>query len=243
MPPAAPPVNCRHLSVPKHDGASVSEDAAAVRTDAWPLRAAVADGATESAFAARWADLLVHGMVDHEITAEALAASLPDWQARWRAEVEAQMESAPWYVQAKAADGAFATLLGFELFREGRWRGVTVGDGGLFQLRDDSVHASWPTADPDAFTNRPALLPSRPNRPVPAPETTTGTWAPDDAFLLVTDAVAAWLLRTDPLRARDWTADTFREAVHAARAEGTLRTDDATLLILEIGDPTDGRAP
>jgi hypothetical protein len=243
MSPAAPTVTCRHLSVPKHDGESVSEDAAAVRTDAWPLRAAVADGATESAFAARWADVLVQGMVDHESTAKALAAALPDWQARWQKAVEAKLSSAPWYLQAKAADGAFATLLGLELSREGRWRAVTVGDGGLFQLRDNAVHEVWPTADPDAFTNRPALLPSRATRPVPAPQTTTGTWAPDDAFLLVTDAVAAWLLRTDPLQAREWTADRFREAVHAARADGTLRTDDATLLILEIEETTDGRAP
>lgn len=238
MPPATPTVTARHLSLPKSDEASVSEDAAAVRTDAWPLRAAVADGATESAFAARWADVLVHGMLDHAATPEALVAALPDWQAHWWDEVEAQLPSAPWYVQAKAKEGAFAALLGLELRREGRWRAVTVGDGGLFQLRHDTVHATWPTADPDAFTNRPALLPSRPNRSPPTPKATTGTWAPGDAFLLVTDAVAAWFLRTDPLRARHWSPEAFREAVRAARADGALRTDDATLLILQLEETT-----
>ncbi len=243
MPPATPTVTYRHLSVPKHDGdEAVSEDAAAVRTDPWPLRAAVADGATESAFAARWATVLVRGMVDQAVTPEALAAALPDWQAQWRDAVAARAQDAPWYVQAKAADGAFATLLALELSREGRWRAVTVGDGGLFQLRDDRVRVAWPTADPEAFTNRPALLPSRPSRPVSEPEPTTGAWRPHDVFLLATDAVAAWLLRTDPLRARDWTADTFRTAVQAARAEGTLRADDATVLILEIEETSDGEA-
>jgi hypothetical protein len=228
-------VTSRHLSVSKRGEATESEDAAAVRPDAWPVRAAVADGATESVFAGRWAERLVEGMVEREATPEALADALPDWQARWRAEVGAQTPTAPWYVQAKVTEGAFATLLALELQRDGRWRALTVGDGGLFQLRDGTVQRAWPTAAPDAFTNRPALVPSRSDRSVPTPKTTHSDWRPGDTFLLATDAVAAWLLRIGPAQARHWTADTFRAAVHAARAEDTLRTDDATLLVLEIG--------
>lgn len=234
MPPPAPTVTSRHLVVSKRGEDAESEDAAAVRSDVWPVRAAVADGATESVFAGRWAEMLVEGMVEREPTPQALVEALPDWQSRWQAAVGGRDPSAPWYVQAKVAEGAFATLLGLELQRDGRWRSITVGDGGLFQLRDGAVQTVWPTADPDAFTNRPALLPSRSDRPVPAPETTSGDWRLGDTFLLATDAVAAWLLRIGPAQARNWTVDTFRAAVRSARAEGTLRTDDATLLLLEL---------
>lgn len=236
---AVPPVTRRLLSVPRHGPEAVSEDAAAVGADDWPVRAAIADGATEAVFARRWATLLVQGLMEQDATPAALTAALPGWQSRWQEEIEDEAQAAPWYVQEKVQEGAFATLLGLEIRQHRVWRAVTVGDGALFHLRDGDVHTAWPTGDPDAFTHRPALLPSRPGRPGPPPEATTGPWRPGDAFLLATDAVAEWLLRTSPARARDWTADAFRDAVQAAHAEGTLRPDDATLLILELAPSTD----
>ncbi|MFO8100483.1 MAG: protein phosphatase 2C domain-containing protein [Salinibacter sp.] len=236
---AAPIITRRLLSISRQGPDADSEDAAAVQSNAWPVRAAIADGATEAVFSRLWATLLAQGLVERAATPEALTAALPAWQARWRDAVHAEAQSAPWYVQEKVREGAFATLLGLELKRNGEWRAVTVGDGALFQLRDGTVQRAWPTTDPDAFTNRPALLPSRPGRPVPSPEAATGPWVPGDAFLLATDAVAAWLLRTDPVRARAWTADAFHDAVQAAHAEGTLRPDDATLLVLELDARTD----
>jgi len=236
-----PSVRSRTLAVPK-GGASTDEyeDAAAVREEAWPVRAAVADGATESAFARPWAETLAGGLCTIEITPDALLDTLPDWRSSWTEAHADRMVELPWYGAAKTREGAFATLLGLELRREGHWRAISVGDGLLVHLRDDAVRRTWPYASPEDFTNRPALLASRHGHPSPDADdcrAVTGTWTKDDTFLLATDAVAAWLLRTGPEKAQTWTADDFREAVDSARAEGSLRNDDSTLLMLTPTGP------
>lgn len=210
--------------------------------DAWavtetPLHAAVADGATESAFARSWAERLVQGAVDHGVTdEEALQQRLPAWRADWAEAVAARTTVLPWYAAAKAEQGAFAALLSLGVEPDGTWQAVAVGDCCLLHLRDDSLSAAWPLDDPAAFSHRPALLASVPTEDDPAVETTTGTWRPGDAFLLASDALAAWLLATGPAAALDWTDDAFREQVEAARADGTLRNDDVTLVLLQMND-------
>jgi hypothetical protein len=247
---ASPPVQSRLLAVPKAGvGADEYEDAAGVRAEEWPVRAAVADGATESIFAQAWAETLVKGLCRTSATPEALATALPDWRATWASALDDQTDEMPWYAAAKAQEGAFATLLGLELRSDGRWRAVGVGDSVLFQLRDAALRRSWPYTDPGDFSNRPVLLSSRahPECPVPgAVQTVAGRWQRGDTFLLATDAVAAWLLRaeppqehrlgprTDPTAAWTWDADAFRDAVAAARADDRLRNDDSTLLVLDV---------
>lgn len=228
------------------------EDAAAVRAEEWPVRAAVADGATESIFAQAWAETLVEGLCRTSVTPEALATALPDWQATWASAVADQADEMPWYTAAKAQEGAFATLLGLELRSDGRWRAVGIGDSVLFQLRDATLRRAWPYTDPEAFSNRPVLLSSRAHQEHPVPgavQAVAGRWRRGDTFLLATDAVAAWLLRaeqpqehrpgprTDPPAARTWDADAFRDAVAAARADNRLRNDDSTLLVLDVRGP------
>src|SRR5205809_929272 len=82
--------------------------------DAWaadPARGyfAVADGASETSFAGRWAQLLTEGF----LTA-ARPPDLADWltapRRRWSAEVMGL--ELPWYAEMKREQGAFATLLG-----------------------------------------------------------------------------------------------------------------------------------
>jgi len=242
-----PSVQSRILAVPK-GGASTDEyeDAAAVQDEAWPVRAAVADGATESAFAGSWAEILADGLSSSEITPDSVVETLPDWQTTWRNRIADRVEALPWYGDAKAREGAFATLLGLELRRNGHWRAASVGDCLLVHLRGETVHQTWPYASPDEFTNRPALVPSRAGHSSPESKdcrVVTGTWQRGDTFLLATDAVAAWLLRAGLAEARTWTADDFREAVDAARAEGVLRNDDCTLLVLNLSGPPKEDSP
>jgi len=217
----------------------VYEDAAHVRSDAWPIRAAVADGATESAFAGAWAERLARGVVEEDATTpEALCRAVPAWQAAWRAAVRERAAGRPWYVGAKAEEGAFATLLGLSLRAGGQWRAVGVGDCCLFRVRDEALVRSWPFDAGEAFTNRPALVPSRPNQTVPTPEAASGEWSAGDAFVLATDAVAAWLLNpespVEPATVGAWDEEQFRRAVEQGRTENTLRNDDATLLVAHI---------
>jgi len=253
----SPSVVHRSLAVPRAGSEEAEyEDAVATAADDWPVCAAVADGATESVFARSWAEHLARGLVDRRATApEVLREAVADGQKAWQPTVRDRAEEEPWYVSAKAAEGAFAALLGLSLYTDGQWRAASVGDCCLFHLREGGLLQSWPFETPDAFTNRPALVPSRSDQTVPAPETATGTWQPQDLFLLATDAVAAWLLRADASEdegvqtrlsgVADWDEDTFRQIVDTARNEGGLRNDDTTLLVIHVepgADKNDGTA-
>lgn len=222
---------------PRHGHADEEyEDAFALSpTEAFPVRAAVADGATESAYARDWAALLADGIVAQEVSrASALRAALPAWQKQWQRRVAGQASRQPWYAAAKTEQGAFATVLGLTLRADGTWQALSVGDCALFHVRRGALRAAWPVDDPDAFTQRPALVPSRGTHALPAPEETTGTWVPGDAFLLATDAAAAWLLRTDPVAVLALDDDTFPARIRAAREAGRLRNDDVTILTLRM---------
>jgi hypothetical protein len=209
------------------------EDAAAVSANTFPTYAAIADGATESAFARRWAQLLVRGCVEAQVASAAeLKGQLPAWQTAWHEAVAARTTEAPWYAAAKAEEGAYAALLTLTAMADGRWRAVAVGDCCLLHLRDDALHAAWPLDVPSQFTHRPDLLASRSDAPLPPMLERTGNWQPGDVLVLATDALAAWLLAADPARALDWTKAAFLDAVTKARDDGTLRNDDVTALIL-----------
>ena len=231
----SPNVGHRILAVPKAGSNAASEDAADLRSEAWPVCAAVADGATESAFSGLWARTLVAALLARSsVGEEAFAAAVEEGQAQWAAAVDDQLDDRPWYVRAKAEEGAHATVLGVTVHEEGTWAAVSVGDCCLFHLRDERPIATWPYDDPEAFTHRPSLVASRPGRPVPAPRTTSGRWQSGDALLLATDAVAAWLLRRGPVSVLGDDPASFRQRVDQARKEGVLRNDDATLLVLRI---------
>lgn len=235
--PSQAMITHRAFWMPKRGHAEIDyEDAYAVSAHGMlPCRAAVADGATESAFARLWARTLVKGFVDEGTTdPEVLVDKLPYWQAVWIETVEQRSRPLPWYAEQKVDEGAYATLLGIELQPEGKWRGLAVGDCCLFQLREDTVIEQWPVKSPEAFTNRPALVPSRTGYAVPDPQVHSGTWSESDRLVLATDATAAWLMQTGLAEVLRADAETLRKRVRAARSEGTLRNDDVTLLELRI---------
>ena len=233
----APRVDVRHVSLVKDGHApDENEDATGIDADAWPVHMAVSDGATESAFSGLWARRLAAACVARRVdTADRLHAILPQVQRTWRDEVARRVSNRPWYVTAKAEDGAFATCLAVSVHADGTWRAVAVGDSVLLHVRDGTLRRAWPLDDPAAFDDRPALLPSREPHPVPTIEETTGRWAPGDTLALATDAVGQWLLRTAPTDrlAHDETA--MQEAIRAARTTGTLRNDDSTIVWLRVG--------
>lgn len=212
------------------------EDAYATSgTETFPVHAAVADGATESAFARQWAQILTEGLIEQGASeVSAFRAALPAWQTRWSRAVADRTQRQPWYAAAKAEQGAFAAVLGLTLHPDGTWQALSVGDCCLFHFHEGALRAIWPIDDPDAFTHRPALVPSRATHALPEPEQTDGTWGHDDTFLLASDALAAWLLRTDPAAVLALDAETFAARVRVARDDERLRNDDVTLLSVHI---------
>src|SRR5580704_9448411 len=86
-------------------GHAVEEYEDAYRGDPARGRFAIADGASESSFAARWSHLLVHGFVESaEPQPGRWSSWLPALQQRWQAEVGGQ--DLPWYAEAKVQEGA-----------------------------------------------------------------------------------------------------------------------------------------
>lgn len=210
------------------------EDAAFVsRHDGLPMNASVADGATEAAYARQWAQQLVRGFAEAGVVApEPFAEALARWQRAWQAQVGAAVD-VPWYARAKRQEGAYAAFLGLRIDADGRWRALSIDDCCLFHVQGASV-ASWPFESANAFTNRPALVPSLPDRAAPEARTTEGPYRSGDVFVLATDALAAWLFEEGLTALPGWTPTEFATAVQAARAEGSLRDDDVTALLLEI---------
>ena len=201
-------------------------------------RFAVADGASESSFAAAWARLLAEGFV---------AARRPwrdlNWlgplRQRWAQEVDGL--ELPWYAEMKREEGAFATLLGV-VFRPGRWRALAVGDSCLFRTRGGRLRKAFPLTASADFGNQPRLLGSRGR--VSLTEHARGRWRPGDHFLLMTDALAQWFLRrseqgerpaaeiAELLRGGDRPA-AFADWIERKR-EQDLRNDDVTLVVIDL---------
>lgn len=222
-------LTARTFSAPKSGHtAGEYEDAAAGPANApdGTTRFAIADGATESAFAGLWARTLVEAFVAPESAVPETFGEFLHRARRAFGESVAERESGlAWYASAKAEEGAHAAFLGLVLYPNHAWRAVAVGDCCLLHLRDGDLLEAWPISDPADFDHRPDLVTSR-FEAMHTPATTSGQWADGDRLLLASDALAAFLLAQDTIP--DDVGD-FETFVADARESG-MRNDDVTLV-------------
>ena len=216
------------------------------------VRVCVADGASESAFAREWANILTDALVDRPPDIFGLTEdSLDDWlvpaQEEWRDNVP--WDRIPWHGEVKARAGAFATLLGLIIGstpddpQRLSWQALAVGDGCLFVVRDDRLQVSFPLGDAAEFDNSPALVCSNPANAGELWESvrlSSGECAPGDLLILATDALACWFLASHAASESPWKTllaldtsawDTW---VEEQRRAGSMRNDDTTLVIIEV---------
>jgi hypothetical protein len=246
MPQIGPALQSRvfHLARQGHN-VEECQDAAAASPERG--RFAVADGASESSFAALWARMLAQEFVfgDEELV---WANWLPPLQHRWASAVEAQAgnESLPWYLEDRLREGAFATFLGLEirpLEESWGWQGIAVGDSCLFQTRAATVVEAFPLDRSADFDSTPWLVGSRTTSADQVRRRTAqqrGTALAGDRFWLMTDALAQWFLRQVENNARPWDAlnwlwqkasdALFAQWIEEQRAARLLRNDDVTLV-------------
>jgi hypothetical protein len=226
------------------------------------LRVAVADGASESLLAGRWARRLVtvfgtaktatHTKRGFVAAYHQAARSWDDEVRKYIAERKERGSPIQWYEEPGLAKGAYATMVAAE-FSDSRqdrprtWRAVGVGDSCIFQVRDESLYASFPVDDAAAFSYQPPLLASRCGEDAILRRhirLKAQDWERGDSFYIVTDALAAWFLRTfgaggrpwEPLRDLD-TLDaelSFEEWVEQQRDFGEMHDDDTTLVRIDI---------
>jgi len=220
------------------------EDAAA--GDARRGRFAVADGASESSFAALWAWLLACEFVRAPLGGKRpWSAWLPPLREHWAQELVGR--ELPWYAEEKLQLGAFATLLGL-VVGKARWRAVAVGDSCLFHLRTGRLLRAFPVSRSEDFGNTPGLVGSRTPPPQEVEQHQTraqGKWQPNDRFLLMTDALAQWFLRQSEEGHKPWEAvgglldeaaddADFASWVEGLREREALRNDDVTLVAVDL---------
>ena len=215
-------------------------------------RAAVSDGASESAFAREWANALTDAFVSRPPDVGGLTDdSLREWLAPPREEWHAGVpwDRIPWHGEAKARAGAFATLLGLTVGaapgrRPGlRWQAVAVGDSCLFVVRDGGLSQSFPIEDAEQFDNSPALVCSNADnagQPWEVVRRSGGECAAGDCFILASDALACWFLARNAEGERPWETLLALDSagwagwVGEQRREGLMGNDDTTLVIMQV---------
>lgn len=245
MPSANPPLRWSVLRLPKQGNANDEyEDAWAA--DAATGRFTIADGASETSFAARWAQLLTESFIAAERPA-VLASWLAAPRRLWLDEVN--LLELPWFAEIKREQGAFATFLGLGVRaptpkKKGGWRAVAVGDSCLIHIRDGRCIRSFPMQKAADFSNQPRLIGSRAEDL--SPDLGHGTFEAGDRLLLMTDALAHWFLQTHESRGDPWEPVALVLAAEDPEAEfatwiaelrdrAELRNDDVTLLSIEEG--------
>lgn len=122
------------------------------------------------------------------------------------------------------------------------WSALAIGDCLVMQVRDDSLVAIFPFTSSQQFDSTPLLLSTRFNN---APileemQTCQGEYESGDTFFFATDALAKWMLQGWENGKKSWvvfqdiTSDSFQDFILDLRAEGAVRDDDVTLLVLNV---------
>ncbi|MFI5959022.1 hypothetical protein [Cryptosporangium sp. NPDC051539] len=205
------------------------------------MRAAVADGASESLLAGAWARLLVRTACRYGPAA--LDAALRHAAEVWSDDVREHFADGPvpWWQQEKLRRGAQATMLVVEAGPDDRWGAAAVGDSCVLHCRNGTILAGFPLSSATDFDVRPDLVVSTAVDAV-RPVSIAGRFDRGDQLILVTDALAAWAFRLheeggSPVPVLlDLTADAERLDDWAAgqQAAGRLRNDDLTLLVVAL---------
>jgi hypothetical protein len=227
---ASPRLVWRSYAVPKGDGRSEDlEDAFA--GDSQRGRFAIADGASESAFAAAWAALLVTNYVQKPRRWSSLA------RESW--EEQCQRPEMPWYLEHHFEEGAFAAFLGVSFRGPHQWQAVAIGDCCLFHVRNGDLRFAFPVSHSNDFGNRPTLLCSRHHPGRGNTRRIRADWRDDDLLLLATDALAKWFLGKVEKCVKPWdellclaSQEQFAGWIRRVRDSREICNDDTTVLII-----------
>jgi hypothetical protein len=228
------------------------------------LRVIIADGASESMLARRWARHLVKAFCaasENVTRGDGFTAAYKEacgtWGeevARYRREREDRGSPVQWYQEAAMAKGAHATVLAAEFswtdHGNGQWTAAAFGDACLFHVSGGQLPRAFPAKHSSEFGDQPPLLcsdGSSTERLATLLAEDASPYAQEDVCYLATDALAAWFLRSHEAGNEAWgearkKLDTatepgklaFRNFVRTARGEGHLKNDDTTLVRVDL---------
>lgn len=225
------------------------EDAAAL--DAAAGVAAVADGVSSAIFSGQWAKLLVDGIVQQPPDVE--DASFWEWvnqrRVAWRESINFTKLSFAQMGKLRLCGGGFTTLLWLTWYGSPDdaericWKAVSLGDCGLFHIRNNTVLRSWPITHSSELAGDPQSVCSvdlRRDQNLSFTQT-EGEGQVGDVLVLCTDAWYGWALRRleaeQPVpwqTLADWSQAQFDEHVKELRGADSIRIDDTTLIVLRL---------
>lgn len=203
---------------------------------------AVADGATETSFADKWAQLLVKAYCQGQLRVESFVKHLSCLQAQWMAQID--ITALPWYAEEKVRRGAFSALVGLTLTQnEQCGEVIAVGDSCLFQVSQNKLIHCFPLTHSQQFQNHPVLLSSHSTynqQIVHHVNQLKIQWQTGDEFYLMTDALACWFFHAYEHQEHPWqilqqlTQEQFIQWIKKLRKTRALVNDDVTLLRIFI---------
>ncbi|MCG8918134.1 protein phosphatase 2C domain-containing protein [Actinokineospora sp. PR83] len=211
-----------------------NEDSAGGRADSG--RFAVSDGASTTARADVWSELLTDAFIngDDPLAPDVLGALRQQWWER------VATPGLAWHAREKLHRGSAATFLGVRVDADG-YLVTAVGDSCLLHISDGRLVLAAPLDDWTEFSRFAELVHTTPDTPVP-PEhvrSASGPLSDGDILLLATDAVAKYLLRhhaetggLPPLIEHVDDDDRFADFIERAREQQELDDDDSTVCVV-----------
>jgi len=236
------------LYAPKEGNADDQyEDAYAITKSANRVTIAVADGASSAVFAREWAILLTQSFANDPTSAglpereDEVKRRIGELGKSWRESVQDKATS--WYAQEKLPQGSSAALLvvQWDLLHR-TFRASSIGDVCLFVVRDNRLKYAFPLTKSTKFDDRPYLVTTEiaSGATKLPPVTRFGApYEPEDRFLILTDAWAAYFLTEWEARRKPWN-ELPPGPTHLARwlkqrrDSGKLKNDDVTLVDLTL---------
>ena len=232
------------------------ENQDACQADAEQGIAAIADGVATGIFSRNWARILTEAVVadtPDPNDKEAFGRWLAERRETWSAGID--VAELAWFQKPKLREVAFSTLLWVEILPldehdrqpqdPWRLRGFAVGDSCLFHVRDGELLRTFPVENAEELEKDPVVIGSVDlNRDELLEFKSLDEFCrPGDVLVLCTDAVADWALRRrdagNPPAWEDYwkmAEQAWQDEVVALRDQRQMRYDDATLLLLRIGD-------
>jgi serine/threonine protein phosphatase PrpC len=242
----------RGWSVPKHNETQ-NEDSWGVNKCAGLI--AIADGVGTASYSREWAEVLVSGFVNGQLTIPENITLFQDQLVPLR---EQWSELVPWERLAqkgypydwKAKQGGFSTFLGLKI-HSGMWSAFAIGDCNLFSITYDAkFRISWPASSDADFGNTPVSIrsvnfagstdPHSDRNVFHSLQKSESRIKSGDCIVMCTDALSAFLLANRNRSELWWTLlglddslEDFARWIARLRKEG-LKNDDTTAVVIEM---------
>lgn len=229
----------RYLSVPKYEG--MNEDCWSVSGNPpYAGRIILCDGASESYASRAWANILCSDSGENVLTRAWLAKKIAEYEKR----VDARNLS--WSQAAAYERGSFSTFLSMEI-KNGKCCLNVVGDTVAFAVNRDEIIDCYPYTSVSEFKNRPLLLstkdglnPKLEDNFDDSPYSGILKISGATHVLMLTDAIACWLMERKPDRIRELVEisnlKSFTALVERERSLKRLRFDDSTMILVPLSE-------